>query len=76
MKKYLLVGPDIVSGRDMVDIADAINWVESPERATADYEAAAKETQKKFAELGIKTLLEEIPDQRHLCSSWVIYKEG
>jgi hypothetical protein len=72
MKKYLFVGPDIVAGSDVVDIKDAIDWVDSPERATADFEAAAKETQKKFAELGINTELVEIPDKLQMESKWVI----
>ena len=45
----------------MVDIKSPINWVDSPEKATANYEAAAKVTQRRLAELGMKTHLEEIP---------------
>jgi hypothetical protein len=45
----------------VVDIKSPINWVDSPEKATVDYEAAAKVTQRRLAELGMKTHLEEIP---------------
>jgi hypothetical protein len=74
MKKYLLIGPGIVAGvreRHAVDIKNAIDWVEDPEKATADYEAAAKATQERLADLGINTELVELAD-----SKWVICKEG
>jgi hypothetical protein len=73
MKKYLLIGPDIfagVRGRHVVDIKNAIDWVQDPKKATADYELSAKVTQEKLNALGTKTTLEEIaPDK------WVICKE-
>jgi hypothetical protein len=78
MKKYLFIGPDIVAGvgeRYVVDIKSAIDWVDGPEEASADYEDAAKVTQGKLAELGIETHLEEIPHRRHPGSRWVICKE-
>jgi hypothetical protein len=56
--KYLLIGPDIVARireRHVVDIKSPINWVDSPEKATADYEAAAKVTQRRLTEFGMKT---------------------
>ena len=56
--KYLLIGPDIfarIRQRHVVDIKSPINWVDSPEKATADYEAAAKVTQRRLAELGMKS---------------------
>jgi len=56
--------PDIVARireRHVVDIKSPINWVDSPEKATANYEAAAKVTQRRLAELGLKTHLEELP---------------
>lgn len=45
----------------MVGIKSPINWVDGPEKATADYETAAKVTQRRLAELGMKTHLEKIP---------------
>jgi hypothetical protein len=54
--------PDIVARireRHLVDIKSPINCVDSPEKATAHYEAAAKVTQRRLVELGMKTHLEE-----------------
>jgi hypothetical protein len=77
MKKYLLIGPGIVAGiseRHAVDIKNAIDWVEDPKKATADYEPAAKETQDRLTAIGIETELEEITSDKHQ-SKWVICKE-
>jgi hypothetical protein len=74
MKKYLLIGPGIVAGvreRRVIDIKDAIDWVDDPKKATADYEQAAKATQEKLTALGTETTLEELGDAR-----WVICKEA
>ncbi len=76
MKKYLLVSPDIVvriRERYVVESKNAIDWVEDPQQATADYEEAAKATQDDLAALGIKTELEEIACEKHR-SKWVICK--
>jgi len=76
--KYLLTGPDIVARirkRHVVDIKSPINWLNCPEKATTDYEAAAKVTQRRLAELGMETHLEEIPGQRHPGPRWVICRE-
>jgi hypothetical protein len=75
MKKYLLIGPDIVANpKDVVDIKKAIDWVDSPDKATKEDKAAAKVTQDRLAALGVKTVLVEIPNERH-GSQWVICKE-
>jgi len=77
MKRYLLIGPDVVAGtreRHVVDIKNAIDWVDDPRKATADYEDAAKVTQDELTALGIKTELEEITYDKHQ-SKWVICKE-
>jgi len=76
--KYLLTGPDIVARirkRHVVDIKSPINWLNCPEKATTDYEAAAKVTQRRLAELGMETHLEEIPGQRHPGPRWFICRE-
>jgi hypothetical protein len=72
MKKYLLIGPDIVASgeRYAFDIKNAIDWVDSPDKATRDYEEAAKVTQGRLANLGVKTVLVQLSD-----SKWVICKE-
>ena len=76
--KYLLTGPDIVARirkRHVVDIKSPINWLNCPEKATTDYEAAAKVTQRRLAELGMETHLEEIPSQRHPGPRWFICRD-
>jgi len=76
--KYLITGPDIVARirkRHVVDIKSPINWLNCPEKATTDYEAAAKVTQRRLAELGMETHLEEIQGQRHPGPRWFICRE-
>jgi hypothetical protein len=70
MRKYLRVG-----ARHAAGFPNAIEWVDSPVRATVDITEKAKETQRKLAELGIETHLLEIPDLLRSGSRWVIYRD-
>lgn len=79
MKKYLRVVP--VPGRKVVEryvieVKDSVQWVDSPNDATADYREAAEVTQQKIKEqLGLETSLVEIRDPHLMQSKWVISKE-
>ncbi len=78
MRKYLRIGPNIFAGITMphaTDFPNAIEWVDSPVRATVDITEKAKETQRKLAELGIETHLLEIPDLLRSGARWVIYRD-
>ena len=78
MRKYLRIGLNIFAGtstRHAADFPNAIEWVDSPVRATVDITENAKETQRKLAELGIETHLLEIPDLLRSGSRWVIYRD-
>jgi len=74
MKRYLTIGPEIMTrrGNEMhaAEIKSAIDWVEDPTKATADYEPAVKATQGRLTALGVKTELVKLSD-----SKWVICKE-
>ena len=78
MKRYLRavpVSPSIIEGY-VVELKDSIEWVDSPDKATADYRAAVEVIQKKLKEqLGLETELVEIPYPRQMESKWVISKE-
>jgi hypothetical protein len=78
MKRYLRAVPvssSIIEGY-VVELKDSIEWVDSPDEATADYRAAVEVTQKKLKEqLGLETELVEIPSPRQMESKWVISKE-
>jgi hypothetical protein len=78
MKRYLRavpVSPSIIEGY-VVELKDSIEWVDSPDEATADYRVAVEVTQKKLKEqLGLETELVEIPYPRQMESKWVISKE-
>jgi len=78
MRKYLRIGLNVFAGtstRHAADFPNAIEWVDSPVRATIDITEKAKETQRKLAELGIETHLLEIPDLLRSGSRWVIYRD-
>ena len=78
MKRFLRalpVSPSIIEGY-VVELKDSIEWVDSPDKATADYRAAVEVIQKKLKEqLGLETELVEIPYPRQMESKWVISKE-
>jgi hypothetical protein len=60
-KKYLLIGPPVptgTSGHHVLDSRMAIEWVEDPDKATADYEQSMKQTQSDLTDLGIQTEVE------------------
>jgi hypothetical protein len=67
MPKYLRIVP----------MPTDVEWVDSKEKATADYQSVADATRQKLKDLfGLETTLEEIPDptRRQLQSKWVICK--
>jgi len=67
MAKYLRIVPTPTD----------VQWVDSKERATADYQSIAQATQHRLKDLfGVETTLEEVPDvTRHqMQSKWVICK--
>ena len=67
MPKYLRIVPTPTD----------VEWVDTKEKATADYQTVAQATQRRLKTLfGLETTLEEIPDQtRHrMQSKWVICK--
>ena len=67
MPKYLRIVP----------MPTDVEWVESIEKATADYQMVAEATQQRLKKLfGLETTLEEMPDltRSRLQSKWVIRK--
>jgi len=61
----------------MVPTPTDVAWVDSKERATADYHTVATATQQRLKELfGLETTLEEVPDatRQQMESKWVICK--
>lgn len=78
MRKYLRIGLNVFAGtsaRHAANFPNAIEWVDSPVRATVDITEKAKEIQRKLAELGIETHLLEIPDLLRPGLRWVIYRD-
>jgi len=79
MKRYLRIVPAVSSSireRYVAEIKDSIEWVDSPDEATADYRTAIEVTQQKLKQqLGLETKLVEIPEPRQMESKWVISKE-
>ena len=62
--------------RYIFEVKDSVQWVDSPNDATADYREAAEATQQKIKEqLGLETILVEIRDPHVMPSKWVISKE-
>jgi hypothetical protein len=79
VKKYLRLG-QVTAGtsgdRYVQGLREAIEWVDSPERATADCRPAIDVTRQKLRDqLGIETTLVEIPDRNLMESKWVICRE-
>lgn len=62
--------------KHVIQYRDSVEWVNTPEEATADYLPSAQETQRRVKdELGIETVLVEIRDEHLMQSKWVISKQ-
>jgi hypothetical protein len=75
VKTYLYISPTPtkVSAQGYLEtVQQAIEWVESPSDATADYLEAVQATQQKLKAQGIETTLEEIPNPRQMVPKYVI----
>lgn len=77
MKLYLRINPKAssrITSRHVIEYRHALEWGDLKD-ATLSERTSAEVTKKQLKEIGIETVLEEIPRAKNMESNWAISKD-